>query len=251
MFKPTGEGSFLRELMKGFHGVLVSDFYVAYDSIKCPQQKCLIHLMRDINQELLNNPFDEELQLITRPFGRLLRVIITTIDEHGLKRNCLKKHKGEVEKFFRTISEQSIRSETAEALRSRLIKYQDKLFTFLNHDGVPWNNNNAEHAIKQFAYYRENTNGMLTEHGMNDYLLLLSRCQTCHYKGVSFLKFLLSRERDVDAFCDRAHRKRQSPTLPEGLYPTTFCISASTKITFQSAQGGKISEQKGDHLRKS
>lgn len=206
--------------MKGFHGVLVSDFYAAYDSIECPQQKCLIHLMRDINQELLNNPFDEELQLITRPFGSLLRAIIITIDEHGLKRIRLKKHDGEVENFFRTISEQSIRSEAAEALRSRLIKYQEKLFTFINHDSVPWNNNNAEHAIKQFAYYRENTNGMLTEHGMNDYLLLLSICQTCHYKGVSFLKFLLSRERDVDAFCDRPNRKRQIPTIE--LYPRGF-----------------------------
>src|SRR6266508_1910524 len=141
MFKPTREGSFLRELLKDFHGVLVSDFYAAYDSIESPQQKCLIHLMRDINQELLNNPFDEELQLITRPFGSLLRAIITTIDEHGLKQKRLKKHEGAVETFFRSLSDRSIRSETAEALRARLIKYQDKLFTFINHDGVPWNNN--------------------------------------------------------------------------------------------------------------
>jgi len=28
------------------------------------------------------------------------------------------------------------------------------LFTFLEHDGVPWNNNNAEHAIKAFVRLR-------------------------------------------------------------------------------------------------
>ena len=56
MYRPTREGDFLRTMLKDFHGVLVSDFYAAYDSIECPQQKCLIHLMRDINQELLNNP---------------------------------------------------------------------------------------------------------------------------------------------------------------------------------------------------
>jgi hypothetical protein len=189
--------------------------------------------VRDINQELLNNPFDEELQLITRPFGDLLRAIITTIDEYGLKRKCLKKHEGAVENFFRSLSEQSIRSEAAEALRARLIKYQDKLFTFINHDGVPWNNNNAEHAIKQFAYYRGNTNGLLAETGMSDYLLLLSICQTCHYKGVSFLKFLLSRERDVDAFCDRPHRKRQSPTIevyPKGFIPSHLAYRHKQKL---------------------
>jgi len=53
LYKPTREGEFLRELLKSFHGVLVSDFYSAYDAIECPQQKCLIHLIRDINQELL------------------------------------------------------------------------------------------------------------------------------------------------------------------------------------------------------
>jgi predicted RecB family nuclease len=221
MFKPSRESGFLRELLRGFHGVLVTDFYAAYDAIECPQQKCLIHLMRDINQELLNNPFDKELQLITHPFGGLLRAIITTIDEYGLKRKSLKKHEGAVKNFFRSISELSIHSEAAVALRARLIKYKDKLFTFTSHDGVPWNNNNAEHAIKQFAYYRESTNGMLTETGMNDYLLLLSICQTCHYKGVSFLKFLLSWERDIDAYCDRPHRKRQSPATIE-LYPKGF-----------------------------
>ena len=73
MYRPTREGDFLQELLKDFHGVLVSDFYAAYDSLDCPQQKCLIHLMRDMNQELLNNPFDEELQSVTGPFGILLR----------------------------------------------------------------------------------------------------------------------------------------------------------------------------------
>ena len=35
------------------------------------------------------------------------------------------------------------------------MKYRNKLFTFIDYEGVPWNNNNAEHAIRQFIYYRE------------------------------------------------------------------------------------------------
>ena len=54
-------------------------------------QKCLIHLMRDINQDLLNNPFDQELQSITGPFGTLLRSVVETVDHYGLKRRYLKK----------------------------------------------------------------------------------------------------------------------------------------------------------------
>jgi len=220
MFRPNREGEFLRELLKDFHGVLVSDFYAAYDALGCPQQKCLIHLMRDINQELLDNPYDDELKTITHLFGRMLRAIIETIDQHGLQQKYLAEHDKETTNFFQSLTAQSFRSEAAEALRARLLKYQDKLFTFIHYDGVPWNNNNAEHAIKQFAYYREQTPGMLRETGLRDYLVLLSICQTCRYKGVSFLRFLLSRTRDVDRFCERTHQKRPSP--PMELYPKGF-----------------------------
>ena len=84
-----------------------------------------------------------------------------TIDQPGLKRCHLKKHDRGVARFFESLAEQSFRSEAAEALRQRLLKNRDKLFTFIQHDGVPWNNNNAENAIKRFAYYREDTGGVM------------------------------------------------------------------------------------------
>ena len=183
-------------------------------------QKCLIHLMRDMNQELLNNPFDEELKSVTQPFGALLRSIVTTIDQHGLKLKYLEKYKGDVESYFKSLSTRSFRSEVAESLRARLLKYQDKLFTFIRHDGVPWNNNNVENAIREFGYYREETSGLMKTAGLRDYLLLLSVCHTCKFKSVSFLKFLLSRERNVDAFCERKKRTKRPITLE--LYPAGF-----------------------------
>ncbi len=213
IYRPTREGDFLQDLLKDFQGVLVSDFYTAYDSVNCPQQKCLIHLIRDMNQLLLNNPYDEELQSITNPFGILLRSIVETIDQHGLKQNHLKKHHREVRQFYENLTAQCYRSDAAESLRERLLKYQDKLWTFLHYDGIPWNNNNAEHAIKQFAYYRERTVGTMKERGLKDYLVLLSVCETCRYKGVSFLKFLLSCNRDIDDFCDRKRSVRPASVV--------------------------------------
>ncbi len=35
---------------------------------------------------------------------------------------------------------------------------ENKLFTFLDYGGGPWNNNNAEHAIKHFAIFRRTMN---------------------------------------------------------------------------------------------
>jgi predicted RecB family nuclease len=220
MYRPTREGDFLQKLLENFRGVLVSDFYAAYDSLDCPQQKCLIHLMRDMNQELLRNPYDEELQSMTRPFGTLLRAIIETVDEHGLKCRYLKRHEREVENYFQLLSARLFRSDAAEGLQRRFLKYRDKLFTFLRHDGVPWNNNNAENAIKRFAYYRQDTVGIMKESGLIDYLVLLSICHTCRYKGISFLKFLLSRERDLDVFCGGKRLTQRSPTVE--VYPRGF-----------------------------
>jgi hypothetical protein len=45
-----------------------------------------------------------------------------------------------------------------------------------------------------------------------------------HYR-VSFLKFLLSRERDVDAFCQNPRRKRRRPLIevyPKGIFRPDF-----------------------------
>src|SRR5205085_11957297 len=92
------------------------------------------------------------------------------------------------------------------------LHYWDKLFTFLDHDVVPWNNNNAEHAVKGFAYYRELADNLITQVGLTQYLVLLSVYQTCKYKGVGFLKFLLSGETDIDAFCEDV-RKRVLPAI--------------------------------------
>ena len=86
LFRDSREGDFLHDLLGEFHGVLVSDFFTAYDSLKCPQQKCLVHLMRDINDDLRKNPYDQEMRSIAEPFARLLKEIVLTIDRYGLRR---------------------------------------------------------------------------------------------------------------------------------------------------------------------
>jgi len=52
-YSETREGSLVQSALGEFKGVLVSDFYAAYDSLPCPQQKCLLHLTRDLNDAVL------------------------------------------------------------------------------------------------------------------------------------------------------------------------------------------------------
>jgi hypothetical protein len=99
-------------------------------------------------------------------------------------------------------------SEVAAKTKHRFEKNRNTLFTFLKHDGVPWNNNNAEHAIKAFATLRRVINGVTSEAGLRDYLVLLSICETCEYQGLEFLDFLRSGETDIAGFADSRSRPR-------------------------------------------
>ena len=197
VYAETREAGILEELLKGFTGVLVSDFYAAYDSIPCAQQKCLIHLMRDINEDVRTNPFNEELASVARAFGSLLREIVETIDSYGLKARHLGKHKRSAARFLESISSLKCKTEAGSSLKKRIERNKDKLFTFLDYDNVPWNNNNAEHAVHAFVKLR---NGMKisTPKGTKEYAILLSIQQTLQYRGRDFLGFLRSGQLDID-----------------------------------------------------
>jgi transposase IS66 family protein len=173
VYTQSREGNLLHSLLKDFKGVLVSDFYRAYDSLDCPQQKCLIHLLRDLNNDLLKEPFNQEMKEVASDFSRLLRPIIETVDRFGLKTRFLREHKVFVDRFFRRLARRDYQTETAVKCKKRLEKNRHTLFTFLDYDNVPWNNNNAEHAIKAFAVLRRDFNGLSTEKGIQDYLILL------------------------------------------------------------------------------
>ena len=189
---------------------LVSDFYAAYDSIPCPQQKCLVHLIRDLNDDLLKCPYDEDLKRIAQAFTALLKPMVETIDRYGLKKRFLGKHLARVNRFYRNLFAMTLNSPIAVKLKDRLEKNRGKLFTFLSFDGVPWNNNNAEHAVKPFAELRHIIAGVTTEKGIREYLILLSLCETCKYMGVDFLDFLRSGEKDIHAFAESRRRRRKS-----------------------------------------
>jgi hypothetical protein len=196
VYAESREAAILGELLDGFQGVLVSDFYAAYVSVPCAQQKCLIHLMRDINEDLHKNPFDDELKEIARRFGALLRDIVRTIDTHGLKTRHLGRHRRAAEGFIEHVIAMNCGTEVGVALTKRIEKNRDKLFTFLNYDGVPWNNNNAEHAVRAFTRLR-NAIGTSTPKGHREYATLMSIQQTLRYRGMSFLEFMRSGRMEI------------------------------------------------------
>jgi hypothetical protein len=161
-----------------------------------------------LNDALLKQPYDEEIRRLGRDFAGLVKPMVETVDRYGLKKRFMAKHQLYVNRFYKHLANGIGSSETAGKLVERLQKNRNKMFTFLDFDDVPWNNNNAEHAVKAFATLRRVIEGSTSEKGLRDCLVLLSLCETCKYKNVDFLEFLRSGSKNIDDFANSRWERR-------------------------------------------
>jgi len=106
----------------------------------------------------------------------------------------------QVDKFYqKSILDKVYRYDLSKKYQKRFNRYRESLSTFIEQDGISWNNNIAEHAIRHLAIQRS-LSKPFHESGTHDYLRLLSIRQTCRFQGKSFFKFLFSGETDLDKF---------------------------------------------------
>jgi hypothetical protein len=197
---PTRDSSIAHEILKGFSGVLISDFFAGYDAVDCQQQKCWVHLIRDINDDLRKSPFDSELEQFVLALRDMLSPIFDAIEIYGLKKRNLNKFRKYVDFFYENnINEKKYKSDVVKKYQKRLLRYRQSLFVFLKRDGIPWNNNMAERALRHLAVQRK-ISGSFSESGMNSYLVLLGIMQTCRFQNKPFLEFLMSGEKNISKF---------------------------------------------------
>ena len=155
-----------------------------------------------MNDDLWKAPFDIEYEGFILEVRNLIVPILQTAEEHGLKTKKLSKFNSSVEKFYEDTINKNYKSELTLKYQKRLLSYRESLFTFLNEDNIPWNNNMGERAIRHLAVQRK-ISGTFFESIMLHYLLLLGIMQTCRFQNKSFLQFLLLKEKDVDKFKKR------------------------------------------------
>lgn len=196
----TREATIVYDLLNEYKGILISDFYPGYDSVNCKQQKCWVHLIRDMNNDLWGSPFDSEYEAFVLEVRNLILPIMEAVQRYGLKKRNLNKFRKAIDKFYvEVISGKHYKSELALKYQARFARYRESLFTFLEQDGIPWHNNMAERAIRHLAIQRK-ISGSFFETTTHHYLLLLGIMQTCRFQDKPLLKFLLSGEKDVNNF---------------------------------------------------
>jgi len=202
------ETSFLEPLLMKYRGTLVSDFYGGYDALPCRQQKCLVHLIRDLNDDLWKNPFNVELENFVALVRDLLLPMLADAQKFGLKARHLRKHRQRVDAFYRhAVEDRAGGQELIVKYQKRFERYRDSLFTFLVRDCVPWNNNTAERALRHLAVQRK-ISGAFSSEGAQHYIRLLGVAQSCRFQEKSFLGFLRSGFFDVDAYKEARGRRK-------------------------------------------
>ena len=173
-------------LGKDFGGVLVSDCLAIYDDATALQQKCYAHHHKAIRQAKALHPHQGEGFLCE--LEAMLRAAV-----------ALQKQKADLSLESFTDLRQALqykalqlleppRSEpNEEAVRRRLNKQRDHLFTFLDHDGVDATNNLAERQLRPAVIARKISCGNKTPKGAHTWQILASLAATCAQRATSFI----------------------------------------------------------------
>jgi hypothetical protein len=207
----TRETTVVQEVLDGYTGVLVTDFYAGYDAVNCRPPKCLVHLIRDLNNDLWNNPFDTDLETLASKVKELLLPLLSDVERYGLRRRHLQKQQKAVERFYKDVIDGTEwKTEVVHRFITRFRRYKESLFVFLTEDLIPWNNNTGERAIRHLAVQRK-ISGSFFKSFAPYHLVLLGVAQSCRFQEKSFLKFLLSGEKEVDAFRPKRRRRAAQP----------------------------------------
>jgi transposase len=196
----TRESAIVHELLDQYKGVLISDFYPGFDSLLCRQQKCWVHLIRDLNDDLWRSPFDVQYETFIAEVRDIIVPIMKAIQRYGLKSWHLNKFRKSVDQFYaKVIENRYYKSELVSKYQKRFQRYRENLFVFLEQDGIPWHNNVAENALRHITI-QEKISGFYFKTLIEEYVLMLGIRQTCRFYGKSFYKFLYSKETSVDYF---------------------------------------------------
>lgn len=177
-------------LGKDFKGTVITDFYPSFKNLPYEQQKCLVHLLREIHRFEAKPDFKPGKEW-KRVRMRTKRLVTEAVEGH----ENLKDPEERVSLKARLVKRAEAVSELPEKHKYALIlarlvgQYKDQLFTFLDHEGVHWENNPAERGLRPMVVNRKVSFGSKSEKGAERRSVLQSVAETAHLQSTSFMDF--------------------------------------------------------------
>ena len=205
---PTRGHEVPEETLEGFDGVLGRDAWKPYDVVKCAgHQLDLLHVNRWLERAEIKHRIEPRSLLTSKPAkltkrGRPPEQVIDFVDgiRSILKRAIEYTDKDpplsmeerenacrEFQEEMKTFLDKKWTDEDAIRISKELRKRLDMLFTFMDHEGVPWHNNDAERAIRQGVLHRKISGGRRTWTGAEVFEVILSTYETAKKRGERFI----------------------------------------------------------------
>ena len=193
--KSRGGQVVLKLLGEVFSGILVTDFYIAYNLVTCPKQKCLVHLLREIRDTAAKNP-----AFGTSSFARRLKRLIKELlllkkQKPKMKADEYQRKGRRLEERLEELSQQNESDADINRLCKRLRKHKRELTLFLWEE-VDASNNAAERALRPAVVMRKISGGSRSERGAKATAILMSVMRTARQQNLpvfeTFKKLLMA-----------------------------------------------------------
>jgi hypothetical protein len=173
---------FFRE---GFAGVLVTDFWAAYNAVvAAKEQGCLPDLLRDIKRTGHYHHPGGDRPAFSRQLRRLIRDSIRLSGRRPeLPAERFSSRRRRLGQRLHELLSQPWGERHARRLVKRLRRHEAELFTFLDHPEVPFDNNHSERILRPAVIVRENSYANGSESGADTQAVLMSVFRTLKRRG--------------------------------------------------------------------
>ena len=169
-------------VLKGYKGIVSSDFWSGYNSLPCVKQKCWVHLKRELRRVRQRNK-SKEFASFKRRLGRLYRWAVAH-RRYGKRAQAL------AEERLHAISYDGYADKDCRRLVKRLKRHEKEMFTFVGRRGVKPHNNDAERSIRSAVVVRKNSFGSRSDGGAESFARLETFFQTAQLRGENFHDFV-------------------------------------------------------------
>jgi hypothetical protein len=183
-----------RVLGEDYRGTVISDSWSAWNHIGVRWQRCLVHYLRELEDTVRYKSPGKGFLPFRKKLRRILRDAIRMADEEGDHLERLRA-KARLEVRVDALISSSYSSSKEEKNCARLVKRlrreRSMLFTFLEEDGVDWNNNAAERALRSSVVIRKITYGNQSDEGAHTHAVLMSIKETCGLRKENFFDYAM------------------------------------------------------------
>ena len=165
-------------LSDDYDGTIITDFYGVYFNLPYKRQKCLVHLLRELHKTAQQDT-SEKYQLYYRKIKRLVKDAVKLHDDRThLKRCVYQRRFVRIKKRLFMLMGTGYENKNLDRIGKRFSKYWLDMLTFLEEEGIAWNNNLAERLIRPHVIYRNRSFGNRSHEGLRTHTTLTSLIQS-------------------------------------------------------------------------